>query len=80
MRGCSSHHQYILQCFPCQAQHALVLTWHSRYIIDPITDIFPLYFSHIHYPYDPMQPGPIYFLTPQKCSIFGVCCESVPCQ
>ena len=25
----------------------------------------------VHYPSDPMQPGPVYFLTPQKCAIFG---------
>ena len=24
-----------------------------------------------------MQPGPIFFLTPRKCSIFGVNCESI---
>ena len=27
-----------------------------------------------------MQPGPIFFLTPRKCSIFGVNCESIPRQ
>ena len=27
-----------------------------------------------------MQPGPIYFLTPRKCSVFGVHCESIPRQ
>ena len=27
-----------------------------------------------------MQPGPVYFLTPRKCSIFGVCCEALPRQ
>ena len=27
-----------------------------------------------------MQPGPIYFLTPRKCSIFGVHCEAIPRQ
>ena len=26
----------------------------------------------------PLQPGPMYFLTPRKCAIFGVCCESIP--
>ena len=26
------------------------------------------------------QPGPIYFLTPQKCTVFGVNCEAVPRQ
>ena len=34
----------------------------------------------VHYPSDPFQPGPIYFLTPRKCAIFGVCCEAVPRQ
>ena len=32
------------------------------------------------YPNDPLQPGPMYFLTPGKCAIFGVCCEAIPCQ
>ena len=27
-----------------------------------------------------MQPGPIYFLTPRKCSLFGICCEAIPRQ
>ena len=36
--------------------------------------------QQVHYPSDPLQPGPIYFLTPRKCGIFGVCCESIPRQ
>ena len=36
--------------------------------------------QQVHYPSDPMQPGPIYFLTPRKCAIFGVCCEAIPRQ
>ena len=31
--------------------------------------------QQVHYPSDPLQPGPIYFLTPRKCALFGVCCE-----
>lgn len=27
-----------------------------------------------------MQPGPIYFLTLRKCSVFGVNCEAIPHQ
>ncbi|XP_045551199.1 uncharacterized protein [Salmo salar] len=27
-----------------------------------------------------LQPGPIYFLTPHKCGLFGVCCEGIPQQ
>ena len=34
----------------------------------------------VHYPCDPQQPGPMYFLTPRKCAIFGVCCEAIPRQ
>ena len=36
--------------------------------------------QHVFYPNDPLQPGPMYFLTPRKCAIFGVCCESIPRQ
>ena len=36
--------------------------------------------QQVHYPSNPMQPGPIYFLTPSKCSLFGVNCEGLPRQ
>ena len=36
--------------------------------------------QQVHYPSDPQQPGPVYFLTPRKCAIFGVCCEGIPQQ
>lgn len=29
----------------------------------------------VHYPSNPQQPGPIYFKTPRKCALFGVCDE-----
>ena len=29
---------------------------------------------------EPNQPGAIYFKTPRKCGIFGVCCEAIPRQ
>lgn len=38
------------------------------------------YAQQVHYPSDPMQPGPIYFLTPRKCTIFGINCETIPRQ
>ena len=38
------------------------------------------YAQQVHYPSDPMQPGPIYFLTPRKCTIFGINCEAIPRQ
>uniref|UniRef100_A0A1X7V4Y1 Uncharacterized protein n=1 Tax=Amphimedon queenslandica TaxID=400682 RepID=A0A1X7V4Y1_AMPQE len=34
----------------------------------------------VHFPSNPLKPGPIYFLTPHKCGIFGVCCEAIPQQ
>ena len=38
------------------------------------------YAQQIHYSSDSMQPGPIYFMTLRKCSIFGVNCEALPRQ
>ena len=38
------------------------------------------YAQQLHYPCNPLQPGPIYFLTPKKCGIFGVCSEAIPMQ
>lgn len=36
--------------------------------------------QQFHFPSDPFQPGPIYFLTPRKCGLFGICCEGIPRQ
>ena len=38
------------------------------------------YAQQVHYPFDPLQPGPNYFLMPKKCTVFGVACEALPCQ
>ena len=38
------------------------------------------YAQQVHYPSDPLQPGPIYFLCPRKCAVFGVHCEAIPRQ
>ena len=38
------------------------------------------YAQQVHFPSNPMQPGPIYFKTPRKCGIFGVMCEAIPRQ
>ena len=35
------------------------------------------YAQQVHYPSDPLQ---IYFLTPRKCTVFGVNCEALPRQ
>ena len=34
----------------------------------------------LHYSHNLFQPGPIYFLTPRKCTIFGMHCEAIPQQ
>lgn len=36
--------------------------------------------QQVHYPSDAAQPGPLYFLTPRKCGIFGVHCEGLSQQ
>lgn len=36
--------------------------------------------QQVHYPNDPLQPGPMYFLCPRKCGVFGICCEGIPQQ
>ena len=38
------------------------------------------YAQNMQYPHDVFQPGPIYFVTPRKCSLFGVCCEGLQKQ
>ncbi|XP_072175269.1 uncharacterized protein [Diadema setosum] len=36
--------------------------------------------QQVHFPSNPLQPGPLYFLTPRKCGIFGINCEGIPKQ
>lgn len=36
--------------------------------------------QQVHYPSNPLQPGPNNFLTPRKAAIFGICCEAIPRQ
>ena len=36
--------------------------------------------QQVHYPHNPLQPGPMYFKTARKCAVFGVCCEGIPRQ
>lgn len=38
------------------------------------------YAQQVHLPHSPYQPGPLFFLTPRKVGIFGVCCEGLPQQ
>ena len=53
-------------------RHQLTLDIKAQYSFD--------YAQQVHYPSDPLQHGPIYFLTPRKCTILGVSCESLPRQ
>ena len=36
--------------------------------------------QQVHYPSNPQQPGPLFFKTPRKCGIFGVCSEGCNTQ
>jgi len=36
--------------------------------------------QQLHYPYEEQQVGPIYFKTPRKAQLFGLCCEGIPRQ
>ena len=38
------------------------------------------YTQQVHFPNDRMQPGPMYFLCPRKCGIYGVNCEGTSQQ
>ena len=57
----------------------------SHVMIPPASNNVMAHYSfdfvqQVHYPSNPLQPGPIYFLTPRKAAIFGVCCEAIPRQ
>ena len=38
------------------------------------------YAQHVYLTSNLMEPGPIYFKTPRKVGIFGMCCEAIPRQ
>ena len=38
------------------------------------------YAQQVHFPNNPQQPGPAYFLTARKCQVFGVVCEPIGVQ
>lgn len=47
--------------------------------VDNKADV-PMHYSYdfaqqIHYPNNPLQPGPAYFLSARKCQMFGIACE-----
>jgi len=36
--------------------------------------------QQLHYPFEDQQVGPIFFKTPRKAQLFGICSEGIPCQ
>ena len=38
------------------------------------------YAQQVHFPSNPVQVGPLYFLVPRKCSVFGINNEAIPRQ
>ena len=38
------------------------------------------YAQQVHFPSNPQQPGPAFFLTARKCQVFGVACEPLGTQ
>lgn len=36
--------------------------------------------QQLHYPFEDQQVGPIFFKTPRRAQLFGVCCEGIPRQ
>ena len=54
------------------------LIWHTPNSL-PMTFHYSFDFAQqVHLPSSPLQPGPIYFLVPRNCGIFGVCAEGFP--
>ena len=57
----------------------------SHTMIAPASNSIMVHYSfdfvqQVHYPSNPLHPGPIYFLTPRKAAIFGVCSEVIHWQ
>lgn len=61
---------YNAQCTECVEE--IKSNPHSPKIVHVSFD----YAQQIHFPSSPQQVGPLYFLTPRKCQLFGVCSES----
>lgn len=36
--------------------------------------------QQVQFPSNPLQPGPIFFKSPRKCAVFGICCEALSSQ
>lgn len=53
---------------------------HSENTLDGTLHVSFDYAQNVLIPHSPQQVGPIYFKTPRKCHIFGICNESLPRQ
>ena len=69
----------MLFCFYRMMQHHLDCpSWRSLEIREGLCRYGFDFAQQVHYPSNPMQPGPIYFKTPRKCGVFGVMTEALP--
>jgi len=78
---------YYMACSTLSHEHYLKLGLSSipnRSVKPNSRNIMPHYSwdfaQQLHYPYEDQQVGPIYFKTPRKAQLFGVCCEGIPRQ
>ena len=83
---------YKTTCEECKRSVTTHFTMNDKFIPPPLSSRTPPnsvpiqvhysfdYAQQVHYPSDPLQPGPLYFLTPRKCAVFGVNCEAIPRQ
>ncbi len=53
---------------------------HKANSIDMIMHYSWDFAQQLHYPFEDQQVGPIYFKTPRRAQLFGVCCEGIPKQ
>ena len=85
-------HHYKVQCKNCKDDLEKEFKLPDGSTVEvPVFDPTPLsrnmtlhisfdFVQQVHIPSNPLQPGPIYFLTPRKCGIFGVCREGIQMQ
>ena len=57
-----------------------IISCRDAYNSATVGEDVPIHYSYhfaqqVHFPNNPLQPGPAYFLTARKCQIFGVACE-----
>lgn len=59
----------------CQGRFRCVKHGMSQYSV-PISMLYSFdHAQNVHYPFNPLQPGSMYFKTAHKCESFGIYCE-----